>query len=65
MNQSLVSQRLLALFFAGGMLLNFPLLALWNHPAQVLGIPLFPLALFAIWALMIAALAWIMETRQD
>ncbi|MCU0932384.1 MAG: hypothetical protein MUE43_11440 [Serpentinimonas sp.] len=65
MNQSLVSQRLLALFFAGGMLLNFPLLALWNHPAEVLGIPLFPLALFAIWALMIAALAWIMETRQD
>jgi hypothetical protein len=65
MNQSLVTQRLLALFFAGGMLLNFPLLALWNHPAQVLGVPLFPLALFAIWALMIAALAWIMETRRD
>lgn len=65
MNQSLVSQRLLALFFAGGMLLNFPLLALWNHPAQVLGIPLFPLALFAIWAAMIAVLAWIMEARQD
>ena len=65
MNQVLVSQRLLALFFAGGMLLNFPLLALWNHPVQVLGLPLFPLALFAIWALMIGALAWIMESRRD
>ena len=65
MANSLVSQRLLALFFAGGVLLNFPLLALWNHPVQWFGIPLFPLALFLIWALLIAALAWVMEARRD
>jgi hypothetical protein len=65
MTNSLVSQRLLALFFVGWVLLNFPLLALWNHPVQWFGIPLFPLALFLIWALLIAALAWVMEVRPD
>ncbi len=65
MANSLLSQRLLALFFAGWALLNFPLLALWNHPVQWFGIPLFPLALFLIWLVLIAALAWIMEVRPD
>ena len=30
MNQTLVNQRLLALFLAGALLFNFPLLALWD-----------------------------------
>lgn len=61
MFQGLDSQRLVALFFAGWLLLNFPLLALWDHDALVFGLPLFPLALFLIWLLLIAALAWVME----
>jgi hypothetical protein len=54
-------QRLLALFVAGLLLLNFPLLALWDHATTVAGLPLFPLALFVLWALLIGVLAWWME----
>jgi hypothetical protein len=61
MFQGLDAQRLVALFVAGLALFNFPLLALWDHDARVLGLPLFPAALFLIWALLIAALAWIVE----
>lgn len=58
---NLVAQRLLALFVAGWLLLSFPLLGLWNHDLSVWGLPLFPLALFVIWAVLIAALAWVVE----
>jgi type III secretory pathway component EscV len=61
MLKSLGAQRLLALFLVGCGLLNFPLLALWTADVTVWGIPLFPLALFVIWAVLIAALAWMME----
>ena len=61
----LVTQRLLALFAAGLLLLNFPLLALWDHPATVFGLPLLPLALFGIWAVLIAVLAWLLERGPD
>jgi hypothetical protein len=64
MFKNLGAQRLLALFLVGCGLLNFPLLALWSQEVIVWGIPLFPLALFSIWALLIAALAWMME-RSD
>lgn len=62
MRSALGSQRLVALFVAGWMLFNFPLLGLWDHDITVLGLPLFPLALFVLWGGMIAALAWIMES---
>jgi len=62
---ALVGQRLVALFAAALLLFNFPLLALWDHPAMVMGLPLFPLALFVTWALLIAALAWLMERLPD
>ncbi|QCB45821.1 hypothetical protein [Hydrogenophaga sp. PAMC20947] len=61
MTQGLKTQRLVALFFAGLVAFNFPLLALWDHEVEVLGLPLFPTALFVLWAIMIAALAWVME----
>ena len=61
MLESLGAQRLLALFFAGLSLFNFPLLALWDRDASVFGVPLFPAALFALWALLIALLALILE----
>jgi hypothetical protein len=65
MFQGLDAQRLVALFVAGLALFNFPLLALWDHGARVLGLPLFPAALFLIWALLIAALAWIVERSPE
>lgn len=65
MFKRLDSQRLLALFVAGCLLLNFPLLALWSHPVSVWGIPLFPLALFGLWALLIAVAGWLVEHMRD
>lgn len=65
MNQALVSQRLLVLFFAGGLLFNFPLIALWDQPLRVWGLPLFPLALFVLWAGLIALLALILERQAE
>ena len=59
----LLLQRLLALFGAGVLLFNFPLLKLWLTERTVLGLPLLPVALFGAWALLIAGLAWLMEER--
>ena len=60
-----IHQRLAALFAAALLLFNFPLLALWDHPVLVFGLPLFPLALFSIWALLIVVLAWLLERGPD
>jgi hypothetical protein len=65
MFKSLGAQRLVFLFFAGWLSLNFPLMALWDREATVLGLPLFPVALFAVWAVLIAATAWLVERLDD
>jgi hypothetical protein len=58
---ALRTQRLLALFAAAVLLFNFPLLALWDRDATLLGLPLFPAALFMVWGALIALLGWIIE----
>ncbi|PKO62327.1 MAG: hypothetical protein CVU24_04545 [Betaproteobacteria bacterium HGW-Betaproteobacteria-18] len=63
MANSLTTQRLVALFCCGWVLLNFPLLGLWDVDTTVLGLPLFPAALLALWVLLIVVLAWLMERR--
>jgi len=65
MMKRLGQQRLLALFAAGLLGFNFPLLALWDRDASLLGLPLFPAALFVIWALLIVALGFISERISD
>jgi hypothetical protein len=65
MQKGLGGQRLVALFVAGGLLLNFPLLALWDRDATVLGLPLFPAALFVLWGGLIALLGSIVERMPD
>ena len=62
MFKGLRSQRLMALFAAGALLFNFPLLALWDRDVLVLGVPLFPAALFMVWAVLIVLLALIVES---
>lgn len=62
MSNPLRVQRLFALFVAGWLLLNFPLLTLWDRDLTVWGVPLMPAALFGGWALLIGAAAWISET---
>jgi hypothetical protein len=65
MDGRLLQQRLVGLFALALLLFNFPLLALWDRDAMLFGVPLFPAALFGLWALLIAALAWLMETALD
>lgn len=51
----------MALFALALLLFNLPLLALWDRPLSVFGLPLLPTALFLIWALLIVLLALIVE----
>ena len=60
----LEGQRLLAVFVMGALLLNFPLLALWDMRVAVLGIPVFPLALFGLWALLIGLVGWMVDRKE-
>ncbi len=56
-------QLLLALWGAAVILFNFPILIVFDRDATVFGLPLLPVALFAIWVALIGALAWAMERR--
>jgi hypothetical protein len=62
MFQGLRSQRLLGLFALGWLLLNVPLLTLWDQPLMLWGLPLMPLALFGGWGILITLAAWIAES---
>ena len=61
MRRSRRGQRLIALACLGGLLLNYPLLSLFNSERTVLGIPLLYAYLFAAWAVLIALLALVVE----
>jgi hypothetical protein len=61
MSEASKPQRLFGLFALGWLLLNVPLLTLWDHAAMLWGLPLMPLALFGGWAALIALAAWIAE----
>lgn len=56
-------QRMIALFLLGNLLFNYPLLALFNKPETVLGIPVLYVYVFGAWAGLIALLAYIAEKR--
>jgi len=53
--------RLIAVFFLGVILLNYPLLALFSTEKLVLGVPVLYLSLFVIWFALIAGIACILE----
>jgi len=56
-------QRLAALFLLSNLLFNYPMLALFNTPDTISGIPLLYLYVFSAWALLIVLLALIVERR--
>lgn len=62
---SLGAQRLLALFVVGWLLLNFPLLSVFDRETTLFGLPLLPAALFVMWALLIGVLACLSERDVD
>jgi hypothetical protein len=51
------SQRLVALFMLGCLLMTYPLLALFNRGGSVFGLPLLYVYLFGAWALLIVLMA--------
>jgi hypothetical protein len=57
----LTVQRLAAVFLLGVILFNYPVLALFDKAATVLGLPLIFAYLFAVWAIVILLLVWIVE----
>jgi hypothetical protein len=62
---ALTAQRLVATFICGWLLFSFPLLALFDRDTTLFGLPLFPAALFIVWAALIALLAWVIEQGEE
>lgn len=52
-------ERLVAVFLAGVLLFNYPVLAVFNRAAEVFGIPLVYVYIFTAWGGVIALLATI------
>ncbi len=64
MNRSgITGQRLVAIFLLGCVLFNYPVLFLFNKPSEVFDIPLLYAYLFAVWALLIGLMAYVIERR--
>ena len=56
-------QRLAALCLLGLALFNFPILALFNRPGSLFGIPLLYAYIFLAWAALIALMALVVESN--
>ena len=53
--------RLVALFLLGCLLFNYPLLALFNVPGSLFGVPILYAYIFIAWAALIGLVAVVME----
>ena len=58
---TLTGQRLVALFLLGWVLVNYPVLSVFNVQQSLLGIPVLYLYVFGVWAAVVALMAWIIE----
>ena len=56
-------QRLAALCMLGVLLFNYPMLALFNIASTVFGIPLLYVYIFAVWTLLTACMAYVVEKK--
>ena len=57
-------QRFVALCLLGTLLFNYPILALFNVSGTVLGVPVLYVYMFVAWAALIAAMAWLAESKR-
>lgn len=62
-NSKVKAQRLVALCMLGIVLFNYPMLALFNVAETVFGIPVLYAYIFAAWTLLIACMAYVVETK--
>lgn len=60
-----VGEKLALLFVLGALLLNFPVLAIFNRHATVAGVPALYLYLFGVWIAGIAAVLALARRRWD
>jgi hypothetical protein len=56
--------RFVALCMLGVLLFNFPVLALFNVPGTLFGVPVVYAYIFAAWAVLIALMAFAAEARE-
>lgn len=61
MRRGLAGQRLVVVFLIGAMLYNYPVLSLFDRAALFLGVPVLFVYMFAVWAALVAIIAWISE----
>ncbi len=61
MRKGLSGQRMVGVFIAGVLLLNFPLLSLFDRPVTVFGLPLLHVYFFVTWAVLVVVAAVIVE----
>ena len=57
-------QRFVALCMLGMLLFNYPILALFNVPGALFGVPVLYAYVFVAWAALIALMAWIAESKR-
>lgn len=62
---SVTGQRLVAVFLLGCVLLNYPILFLFNRRDSIFGIPLLYIYIFSAWALLIGLMAFVIERRRN
>lgn len=63
--RALTGQRLVALFLIGCLLFNYPVLSLFDRLSTLFGVPLVFAYLFAVWAGLIALMAWVLERHGE
>jgi hypothetical protein len=61
---TLTVQRLVAVFLAGCILFNYPVIALVDKPSTLFGVPLVFAYLLLVWAGLIGLIAWVVERRE-
>jgi hypothetical protein len=61
-NSEAKGPRFAALCMLGVLLFNFPILALFNVPGALFGVPVLYLYIFAAWAVLIALMALVAES---
>lgn len=59
------AQRFVAVCLLGALLFNYPFLALFNRAGVFLGIPIFYVYLFAVWAALIGLMAYVVERKDE
>ena len=61
LRSDITGQRLVAIVLLGCVLFNYPVLSLFSKPGALFGIPLLYFYIFAVWTLLIALLAYVIE----